>query len=537
MKNLIKDIRGNRPLLIAPTQAKAYLEQAQGIELPLGAKMSDMGDMLAAIFGEKPVLEKFPPYAIVPIKGVIGRNLTEMEALCGACDISDVEEMLEECERDPSIKTIILDIDSPGGTSVGVPELANRVKNSAKQVIGFTAGECCSAAYWIGSQASAGFYATPSSSVGSVGCYICYTDSSKLYAAEGLAQIVVKSGLYKGAGIEGTSLSEPQLKMLQGEVDSIHSDFKEAVKSVREFVEDSAMDGQIYSGKAGAVVGMVTELVNGFDELMESLNAQVAEQMEADEGNDTRHEISELGEMAEEQDPDGDGMLRMASGRALKGISKAVLLAAATKASNDDDEEGDPDEEKGAPPFGKAGKLPVQERNRDPQDPLDPQDDPDEEPEGRCVVSDFDGTIRVDDSGMLDEAVGKHLAQMSESGKMVHIVTGRYESRRAETAAYLAEHGIKHEAMHMKPDASEQSTADYKVDAVKKIEGEHGKIKHIVENDLECIKAYEGAGYACIHPDTLGNANDAADSGERAVDTDKKADKGAGDRHRGGTLA
>jgi ClpP class serine protease len=76
--------------------------------------------------------------------------------------------MLEECERDQTITTVILNIDSPGGVSVGVPELAEKIKNFKKKVISFTSNEACSAAYWIGSQASE-FYATPSSTVGSVG--------------------------------------------------------------------------------------------------------------------------------------------------------------------------------------------------------------------------------------------------------------------------------------------------------------------------------------------------------------------------------
>jgi ClpP class serine protease len=536
MKSLLKDLRGNRPVLINPKQAEAYLARTANVELPLGAKISDVGDMLAALFGEQPVLEKFPPYAIVPIKGVIGRGLTELEALCGACDIKNVEEMLEECERDPAIKTIILDIDSPGGTSVGVPELANRIKNSTKEVITFTAGECCSAAYWLGSQARS-FYATPSSSIGSVGVYICFTDASKHYADNGFRQVVIKAGRLKGAGIDGTSLSDDQEKMLQDEVLDIWGDFKGAVTSVREFVSEDAMEGQPFSGKRGAEVGLCTSLVNGFDELMEALDARVAEQMEADEENDARHEAAEL-VAGEEHDEEEKALKRFASARALNGLKEAKTLAKgvlpspkAEKAAKDDE-----DTEK-AEPMPKAGRLPVEAgKPVDPSDPEDPDYDPDEDPELKCVVSDFDGTIRVDDSDMLDEAVAKHLARMTESGKQVHIVTGRHESRRAETEKYLEKNKVDFKALHMKQD-EKQETPRYKVDAVKKIEAEHGKVKHIVENDLACIDAYEAEGWHCIHPDTLGKVEGEADAGERGVDTDKKTDRSETERHRGGPIA
>jgi signal peptide peptidase SppA len=340
MRNLSKDFKGNRPMLIQPAQAEAYLNRVGDMEIPMDSKMSEMGDMLAAIFGAKPTLEKFPPYAIIPVKGVIGKNLSEMESLCGCCDIHDVEEMLEDCERDASIKCIILDIDSPGGTSVGVPELANRIKNCSKEVISFTGSECCSAAYWIGSQASS-FYATPSASVGSVGVYIAFPDCSEAYKMEGVKMDVIKSGVYKGAGIPGTSLDEGQRKMLQQEVDDIHNDFKEAVKSVRSFVEDSSMEGQQFSGKRAAEAGMVTSLTNGFDELIQSLDPAVFAQVEADEENDDRHATSGLG--SDEGDEESKAFAKAMSAA---NCAIAGLKAKASEETEDDEDEEEDEEEK-----------------------------------------------------------------------------------------------------------------------------------------------------------------------------------------------
>jgi len=335
MRHLKKDFKSNRPLLIQRDQASEYLSRVDNVEIPLTAKASDMEEMLASIFGGVPTLQKFPPFAVVPVKGVIGKNLTTLERMCGCCDLNSVEEMLEDCERDSTISTIILSIDSPGGVSVGVPELAEKVKNYSKKTIAFTESEACSAAYWIGSQASE-FYATPSSTVGSVGVYIAYLDASKAYSNEGYSVEVIKSGLYKGAGIEGTSLDENQKKMLQEEVVEIHNDFKAAVKSVREFVEDSALEGQCFSGKKGAVAGLVTGLVNGFDELMETLNPGVAEQMEADEENDAREEEAE-----ESAHPEKEMSKKLtASARALSGIKLTDEKPAVGK--DDEDEKGYP---------------------------------------------------------------------------------------------------------------------------------------------------------------------------------------------------
>ena len=327
MKSLQKDIKCNRPMLIKAADAISHLEAVSEIQLPAGAKVSEMTDVLEAIFGPKGTIEKFPPYAIIPLKGVIGRGLPEMETYCDSCDLEEVEEMLEDAVRDDAVKVIILSVDSPGGVSVGVPEFARRIRNCPKRVIAFTESEACSAAYWIASQASE-FFATPSSSVGSVGCYIAYLDESEAYRKDGYKMEVIKSGDLKGAGISGTALSDAQRKMLHDQTVEIHTDFKDDVKAVRSFVQDSDMEGQVFSGKVAASKGLVTGLVDGFDELMEKLDPEVAAQMEADEENDANAAAQPK-------------QKETASARALAGLK----FNAASKAPKADEDMGEDDDE------------------------------------------------------------------------------------------------------------------------------------------------------------------------------------------------
>jgi signal peptide peptidase SppA len=328
MKSLQKDIKSNRPVLIKGSDALAHIEAMSSVTIPAGAKASEMFGFLESIFGPKASMEKFPPFAVIPLKGVVGKSIPEMETYCGCCDLEEVEEMLEDAERDESVKVIILAIDSPGGVSVGVPEFAARIRNSRKRVIAFTDTEACSAAYWIGSQASE-FFATPSSQIGSIGCYITYLNASEAYRKEGYRMEVYKSGDLKGAGIDGTDLTEAQKKMLTDQTIEIHEDFKADVLAVRSFVPESAMQGQCFSGKKAAEVGLVTGLVNGFDELMQKLDPEVAAQMEADESNDARA----AGESTPEE---------TASARALSGL-KFNASTKAPKAGDDEDEDDDDD--------------------------------------------------------------------------------------------------------------------------------------------------------------------------------------------------
>ncbi|MBO0155228.1 S49 family peptidase, partial [Vibrio parahaemolyticus] len=55
--------------------------------------------------------------------------------------------------NDPSIKAILLNIDSPGGEAKGIHELAEMIYQARgkKRIIAYDGGNACSAAYWIAS--------------------------------------------------------------------------------------------------------------------------------------------------------------------------------------------------------------------------------------------------------------------------------------------------------------------------------------------------------------------------------------------------
>ena len=141
-----------------------------------------------------------------------------------------------------------------------------------KPTVAFTDTEAASAAYWIGSAADR-FVATPSATVGSIGVYMAIPDVSKAYESMGVKMEVIKSGSLKGAGIEGTSLSDAQRANLQEQVNAIHADFREAVRSKRRLAKDEDMEGQVFSGKVAARKGLVTGLGTSIHALIAELNS------------------------------------------------------------------------------------------------------------------------------------------------------------------------------------------------------------------------------------------------------------------------
>ena len=102
---------------------------------------------------------------------------------------------------------------------------------------------------------------------------------------EGMRMDIVKAGKYKAMGYPGTTLTDEQRKLLQDEVNEVHTDFINAVLAVRSFANKDCMQGQSMSGKKAADNNLITGLVHGFDEFMANLNEQVAKDLEKEENH------------------------------------------------------------------------------------------------------------------------------------------------------------------------------------------------------------------------------------------------------------
>ena len=179
---------------------------------------------------------------------------------------------LENWKDDPYVQEIFFDINSGGGTTTGLEELAKVIREYPKMTVAFADEDCGSAAFWIASQCKR-VLATPSSSWGAVGVYIVVEDESAKFAEEGKVVNIIRRGDYKGMGVEGTTLSEKQADWMQYEVDELARRFIRDVKSVRLFVQDVDLQGQSFYGDIAATKGFVTGVVQSRTEAIDSIKA------------------------------------------------------------------------------------------------------------------------------------------------------------------------------------------------------------------------------------------------------------------------
>jgi signal peptide peptidase SppA len=209
------------------------------------------------------VYRKQGDVAVIKIDGVIDKHISRFDMDCyGGYDIADLDRALALAAADPDIRNVMLEIRSPGGSVTGVPESAAKVAQLArtKNVFAFTDGMCCSAAYYIASQADQ-IFGTASSDVGSIGVYCALLDISKQLEAEGVAVNFIKDGKFKGMGAPFKPLTDEERQLFQDEVEKIGSMFRAAVTSKRPQVSIDTMQGQSFFGDSALDVGLVDAIV------------------------------------------------------------------------------------------------------------------------------------------------------------------------------------------------------------------------------------------------------------------------------------
>ncbi|EDY21057.1 peptidase S49 [Chthoniobacter flavus Ellin428] len=188
---------------------------------------------------------------IIPITGVLMKRPDIFSrVLLGAADMDEISEAINEAGDREDVQAVLLDIDSPGGTVTGTPELAAAVAalSRAKYVYAFSDGQMCSAAYWIASQADV-IFSTPSARVGSIGVLLPMLDETEAFKQEGLKVDLFAAGKYKSVGVPGVALTDDQRTWLQSMIDEINGEFQAAVLARGRAIDPAAMEGQDFSGQ------------------------------------------------------------------------------------------------------------------------------------------------------------------------------------------------------------------------------------------------------------------------------------------------
>lgn len=215
---------------------------------------------------EESELQVVKGLGILPIMGPIFGKANLMTQLSGATSLEVLQGQFREMLNNDEIHSILLNIDSPGGTSDLVQEMGDEIFNArdVKPIHAIANTSAGSAAYWLMSQATKG-YITPSGSVGSVGAYTVHEDQSVSDANEGIKYSFIHAGRYKVEGNPHEALSDEGREFRQERIDNLYNDFVGAIARGRGTTSDSVKNGygqgRMLAPKQAVEAGMVNEVI------------------------------------------------------------------------------------------------------------------------------------------------------------------------------------------------------------------------------------------------------------------------------------
>lgn len=219
--------------------------------------------------------------AVMPLQGIIGKRMNLFIQFSGGTSTQLFERDFKKAFADPVVKSILLLVDSPGGSVDGVQELANLIyeNRGKKPVIAFTDGMMASAAYWISSAVDKIFISGDTTQVGSIGVVAAHVDISKAEERMGVKTTEIVAGKYKRIASRYAPLTEEGKASIQEAVDHIYSVFVNDVARNRGVSEDKALsmaDGKVFMGKQAIEAGLadgvsvLSSLIDRFGRLTSS---------------------------------------------------------------------------------------------------------------------------------------------------------------------------------------------------------------------------------------------------------------------------
>ena len=188
----------NTPLLIHPAKAEVILgvlsgrigfeaglfNVEEGAEGPVASRFvgsTRRGD------GSASLARTADGVAIIPVLDTLVNRGAWLDSRSGLTSYEGIAAQLRAAGQDPDVRSVLLDISSPGGEAAGMAGLADLIRSvrQTKLITAFVNDMAASAAYGIASAASE-IVISPTSIVGSIGVVMLHADRSGELAAQGV---------------------------------------------------------------------------------------------------------------------------------------------------------------------------------------------------------------------------------------------------------------------------------------------------------------------------------------------------------------
>lgn len=147
-------------------------------------------------FEEGADFERKGSAAVINVRGCLAYGYDFWMWLMDGSSYCGIVNKIRAATNDSGVTKIVLNVNSPGGGTVGVIEASNAIfeARKVKEVIAVVNPEAASAGYWLASQAER-VVAMESGWVGSVGAEVDYRSISGMLKQAGIDMAIIRSGV------------------------------------------------------------------------------------------------------------------------------------------------------------------------------------------------------------------------------------------------------------------------------------------------------------------------------------------------------
>jgi signal peptide peptidase SppA len=215
--------------------------------------------------------------AIIPISGVLMKEGGWMSSLSGCSSYSGIRSAIDAAMDDFSVRAILFDVNSPGGTTHGCFELSDHIHSLRGKKPMFAAANdlAASAAYALASAADR-IFLTRTAAVGSIGVFAMHTDQSSQDEQCGLKYTYVYNGSHKIDGNPHAALSASARADIQTEVDREAEIFQSTVARNRNTSVKSIAGLEAALCFADSALPLLADAVGTFDDALAELTGKVS---------------------------------------------------------------------------------------------------------------------------------------------------------------------------------------------------------------------------------------------------------------------
>ncbi len=198
------------------------------------------------------------------VRATSGRGIGVLEITGEIIDSKKALKAIRNFADEPTIKAVLVRVDSPGGAVAPSQEIYQELKRLGehKKVIASMGSVAASGGYYV-SLGAEKIIANPGSLTGSIGVIMESFDASKLFALTRLESNVYKSGEFKDMGNPLRETTAAEKKVFAGLITSVYEQFVHAVAESRHLDEKqvrSFADGRVFTGAQALDLKMIDAL-------------------------------------------------------------------------------------------------------------------------------------------------------------------------------------------------------------------------------------------------------------------------------------